>query len=147
MRYFSEMSKQGFRGLGDYLKNVRVKADKKLHTVTTVAFEMLVSRSPVDTARFRGNWNGSVHGVDRKVDLEGQQASDGGLRIGSPVTGREKVNLAPALKARIGQDVYISNDLDYGPGLEAGTGSPQAPFGMLHITRRILNAQMGGKFQ
>ena len=126
-----------------YTRTIKDKGNSKLRKVTLTAFRGLVKRSPVDTARFRGNWMGSVGGPDLTVNLEGQQEAERTvIKLGSPTTGREASNIAPALQAKIGEDVYISNSIEYGPGLEAGTGSPQAPHGMLHITARQIQAAL-----
>jgi len=138
-RYFSEMSKLGFTGLEKYTRTLNDKGNKTLQKVTLAAYSGLVRRSPVDTARFRGGWHGSVHTPDLTINPEGQ--SDSGIKQGSGVTGREAANITPALKAKLGEDVYISNNLDYAVPLENGH-SPQAPFGVLHITARSIQAKL-----
>lgn len=124
------MSRDGFRGLEQYPKTYNKKADEQLHHVTEVAFDELVSRAPVDTGRFRGNWKGAVSSPNKDTDTKLVQQ---GVTQGTPTTALEKANLAPALTAKIGQDVWITNNLDYAQRLENGY-SPQAPAGTLHVT-------------
>lgn len=127
-----------FKGLNNYKKTIAKKGADELKKVTILAFETMVTRSPVDTGRFRGNWKGGIERVDLSVDEAGQE----GAQRGAALSGREVANMQGAIGAKIGQDVYISNNLKYAQGLENGR-SPQAPGGVLHITQREIQSKLG----
>lgn len=143
----------GFRGLNRFRKKYKKTKDDKLHDVTELAFSNLVAGSPVDIANFRGSWLGSVR-IPRVGDpkayrgggsvagsIQSQRLTNPGVSKGSPPTAYEKSNLAPALKAKFGQHVYITNNLDYAQNLENG-GSKQAPSGILRVQTQRTQAQI-----
>jgi len=143
----------GFKGLNRFRKKYKKTKDDKLHDVTELAFGNLVSGSPVDVANFRGSWLGSVR-VPRVGDpkayrgkgsvagsIQSQRHTNPGVSKGAPPTAYEKSNLAPALKAKFGQTVYVTNNLDYAEDLENG-GSNQAPGGILKVQAQKTRAQI-----
>ena len=97
-------------------------AELVFRKVSIDVLSRLVLRSPVDTGRFRANWQigiGSVGYILDSFDVSGRKTiAEGTARI-------EKINL--------GQSVWISNSLPYGPRLENGY-SKQAPSGMVKVT-------------
>ena len=98
-------------------------ANKVLALSSFVVFSRVITRSPVDTGRFRGNWQIGV-GSAPADELE---ATD---KTGGPtISNGENV----ALSARLGQDVFIVNNLPYASRLETGY-SQQAPAGMVAVT-------------
>ena len=109
------------------LNQFNVKTQSKVNTVVQrVGLRLLgklVMRSPVDTGRFRGNWqlqlNDIPSGIVETVDR------DGGPTI---TTGESEL-----AGAAIGDAIYITNNLPYAQVLENGH-SQQAPTGMLAIT-------------
>jgi hypothetical protein len=114
-------------------------SNDQLKKVTLAAFAGVVKRSPVDTGRFRGNWNGAKETPDLSTVDAGQNTQQGGA-----ITQRESANLTPALQAKIGEDVYITNNLDYAQRLENGW-SAQAPGGVLHITAREIQSKLDSR--
>lgn len=100
-------------------------------TVRYLSLELLrrlVLRSPVDTGRFRANW---------QVDIG--QAPEGTLETtdkgGASTVSRGDTKLA-AVQA--GQSVFLVNNLPYAQVLEDGSSS-QAPQGMVAITVQEFN--------
>lgn len=103
------------------------KAGKNIEQVKRgVALDMfskVIVRSPVDTGRFRGNWqttiNGAASGELEKLDPSGQDA----------------INRANAVIASASgdSDIYMVNNLPYAQRLEFGW-SQQAPSGMVRVT-------------
>jgi len=91
----------------------------------------IVKRSPVDTGRFRNNWQASTGtpetGQVQGTDKTGNKAVD---------AARTQVN-----KLEMGQDFYLSNNLPYAHRLEFGW-SKQAPNGMLRLSIAELQARM-----
>lgn len=84
----------------------------------------VVLASPVDTGAFRGNNLVSIGSVDVRYDLNkvdrvgGQTIAEGNMRI---------------LQAKIGDLVYVQNNLPYSVALENGY-SQQAPTGIYALT-------------
>lgn len=91
----------------------------------------IVKRSPVDTGRFRNNWQASTGtpatGQVQGTDKTGNKAVD---------AARTQVN-----KLEMGQDFYLSNNLPYAHRLEFGW-SKQAPSGMLRLSIAELQQRM-----
>jgi len=91
----------------------------------------IVKRSPVDTGRFRNNWNASVSGVNysttSSIDRSGGQA----------------INKAKGVidGLKIGATFYLSNNLPYAKRLEYGW-SKQAPSGMIRLSVAELQTRM-----
>ena len=113
--------------LGDQLKAFAEKTKADMATVvrkTALSLgESMVVMSPVDTGRFRGNWqygadtiNTSTGGADDKSGRTALNRIQAGIRGWKP-----------------GQTIWITNSLVYGPRLEAGW-SGQAPAGMVRVS-------------
>lgn len=114
-------------------------ADKVVRQVVNLAAQGVVMRSPVDTGRFRGNWNYSGTAPDTSTTV-----------VVDPVGAATLASIAAksaGLKA--GGVAYVTNSLPYAQKLEYGlypnppkrpTGktvngfSRQAPNGMVRIT-------------
>lgn len=86
---------------------------------TLQLFQAIDERSPVDTGRFRGNWQVS-YGSPLSSPIE--RLAPGGA--GEP---------SKALSLPVGGTVYMSNALPYAQRLEYGW-SKQAPLGMVRRT-------------
>ena len=76
----------------------------------------VIKRSPVDTGRFKGNWNSSINAPDLTMD----RGSGGG-------------STEVANRLKIGDTFYFVNNLHYALRLEFGW-SNQAPMGMIRLT-------------
>ena len=110
------------------------------------AYQLLVMRSPVDTGRFRGNWNVSLGKADERNNMEWTSAAT----TGSPATAAEITNsgvMATVDKiVKSGpQDTFLSNALPYAMKLEYGW-SKQAPSppGIVRLVAQQINHEMGG---
>jgi hypothetical protein len=95
------------------------------------ALSGVVLKSPVDTGRFRGNWNVSIDTADRSVsdatDKEGSATITKGTGI---------ISAVPPYRT-----VWLSNSLQYAARLETGW-SKQAPAGMVALTLAELESQL-----
>jgi hypothetical protein len=85
----------------------------------------VVKKSPVDTGRFRGNWQLSDNPPTPSVQLTARLDKSGQVVI-------ELARVA-VQDIRAGGVSYITNGLPYGPRLEYGW-SKQAPSGMVRLT-------------
>lgn len=109
------------------LKNFEKIAGERLDQVVqkTVLelFSNVLLKSPVDTGRFRANWNVSASRSDTSTSDDVDKS--GASTISSAAI---KIN-----SYRAGPTIYITNALPYAQRLEYGW-SKQAPAGMVRIT-------------
>jgi|TARA_R110000823_G_scaffold7950_7_gene28663 hypothetical protein len=83
----------------------------------------IIKESPVDTGRFRGNWQASVN--TPKVTQLKRKDRTGTSTITAVNNVLEKFSM--------GQTFYLTNNLPYARRLEYGSHSKQAPNGFLRI--------------
>lgn len=83
----------------------------------------IVQKSPVDTGRFRGNWQYGASAINAGI-------SDAPDKSGSSALGRIETGLNNWVP---GQTIYITNSLPYAKRLEYGW-SDQAPGGMVRLS-------------
>lgn len=113
--------------LNRIIKKTNGKFDRLFQAVTVEALSSVVRLSPVDTGRFRGNWQTSANspesGTLNVIDKSG---------VETILRGK---NAANQLKS--GQVSYVVNNLPYAERLENGW-SQQAPQGMVKRTAKRL---------
>lgn len=99
------------------------KFDLAVRKIALELFSRVILKSPVDTGRFRGNWQVSIGAIPT-----------GTLEINDRA-GQIAINDATARTAGLeaGDVVYLVNNLPYGPRLETGY-SAQAPAGMIALS-------------
>lgn len=119
--------------VGAFRNKVRVNLDI---VARKLAFDALLGvqlRSAVKTGRFRASWRVSVGKPDLTVEPPRDTDTEVGPgQVDSEAFARENAKIA---NIQVGDVIYISNNLDYGPDLEAGTLSKQVPpDGMLGAT-------------
>ncbi len=99
------------------------KIEDAARKIVIDAFSEVILRSPVDTGRFRGNWQVAIGAVpDGALDL----TDPGGAATVSTAT-------AAAMGLKAGDVIYLANNLPYAMRLEFGHSS-QAPGGMVRLT-------------
>ncbi len=111
-------------------RRVRAPVAAVMKRLTLEAFTRVVQRSPVDSGRFRANWQ---VGVGTRPD--GQVAGTDLQAQGSPPDGAA-VNAALGALTAVGpatDATYVVNNLPYADALENGH-SKQAPQGMVEVT-------------
>lgn len=97
--------------------------DKAEQVVRKTAIELqggMIERSPVDTGRFKSNWQAGVGAINRAT----------GDAPGSDAKGRTALAIATW---KPGQTIYLTNNLPYANRLENGY-SKQSPAGMVRLT-------------
>lgn len=109
--------------LAEFAEQAKEAIDSSLREIVIEIGASVIRMSPVDTGRFRGNWQFSIgtpeQGQVDRLDKNGSAAT------------AELVNGAIQFKA--GDTAYIVNNLPYAIPLEYGH-SDQAPGGMVRIT-------------
>lgn len=91
----------------------------------------MVRKSPVDTGRFKGNWNVSFNAPDTST----AEVTD--------TSGTLSIAKAQAVlsgSSWVGSTVFITNSLPYAYRLEYEGWSNQAPQGMVRITLAEMNS-------
>lgn len=106
--------------LSNFAKNAGEKSDAAVRTVVLEIGARLIARSPVDTGRFRSNWNYSLNAPTAETTEQ---------------TGELFVNHLAALPTTGAASAthFLQNNLPYGPALEYGH-SKQAPLGIVGLT-------------
>jgi hypothetical protein len=84
-------------------------------------FQLVILATPVDTGRARGNWQTTIN-----TPVTGVTARES-------TSGAESIADAAANLGSLLDVVWFTNNLHYIEGLEMGTGSAQAPEGMLRV--------------
>ena len=107
----------------EWIEETETKIDEVLQTIVLKISNSVVTLSPVDTGRFKGNWQLSIDTGTSASILRYDQ--EGNTTLADMAS---KVNSFTA-----GQVAYIQNHVLYGDDLEHGY-SQQAPDGMVVVT-------------
>lgn len=102
------------------IKASEKKVEEVAKETATEIVQTLSNKSPIDTRRFKSNWNTSFNVVDTSTN----EIFDSGS------VGRAVSSLA---MYEIGDKIFMTNSLHYAIKLEYG-GSQQAPFGVSRVT-------------
>lgn len=124
--------------IDQFTKTVALRYEVVIRTVTLSVVSEVIARSPVDTGRFRGNWQVGLGAANLATTQEVDKGGGGTIaraasRLAAWVFGRR---LAPIL-------IVISNNLPYAKRLENGW-SQQAPTGMVAVTVAQFSAFFAG---
>lgn len=118
--------------LEQFAEKAGAKAELAVRTISLKIYASVVTMSPVDTGRFRGNWNISMGKFDRSTYSQGydhtMDKSETAQQLQRILDKGEMI-----IGAYKGGSIYISNNLPYAMRLEDGY-SNQAPVGMVRIT-------------
>ncbi|NNC01893.1 HK97 gp10 family phage protein [Corallococcus exiguus] len=106
-----------------FVKATEARANEVVRKTALGVLANVVTASPVDTGRFRGNWQVGIG--DRPAGTVDAEDKDG-----SAVVSREGAKLEGVA---VGETVFITNNLPYARRLEFGW-SQQAPKGMVRVT-------------
>lgn len=103
------------------------RAEIAIRKIALDLFTAIVRRTPVDTGRARSSW---TLGIDKAITTVAPKSK---AKTGAgTATKRALAHTAKLSKYRIGQSIFIVNNLEYIVFLEDGT-SDQAPFGMVKV--------------
>lgn len=115
--------------IAEFAKRAGANADLVCKKVGIEVFASVVRRTPVDTGRARGNWVVSIGSPSSMISA----ALDSGAYGGNPGSASAGQANAALADFKIGQAIYIMNNLPYINRLENGY-SKQAPAGMVAVT-------------
>lgn len=127
--------------INEWVEATENRIDETLQTITIKVGESLIMLSPVDTGRFRGNWQLTIDGTSANSLVRYDQDGSSTLAM---LASKAKTFTA-------GQVAYIQNHVLYGYDLEYGTYngptqkvteegfSTQAPSGMVRVTTTEAN--------
>jgi hypothetical protein len=99
------------------------KMDLAVRKISLEMFQRVILRSPVDTGRFRGNWQTAIGSVPSgTLDLDDKSG-----------TATVAKSTAVTMGVKAGDTITLVNNLPYAQRLENGW-SGQAPNGMVSLT-------------
>lgn len=138
-------SSNTFAGQLEDFKNFCIeRADQIYYELVIAITNRIIDKSPVDTGRFKANWQYSVnaYGVNslNQYDISGMGPYGLGLeesysRVDAKSDMRAEIN---GNRPKMGDTVYIYNNLIYSVPLEYGW-STQAPNGVVRTTLAFFN--------
>lgn len=106
-----------------FSEKTKAKMDKAVRRLSLEMFSNVIHMSPVDTGRFKANWQPAIGGMPTGV-IEAVDPS--GTVVIAKVQGVVK-------GVEVGDVIYMVNNLPYARRLEEGW-SNQAPSGMVALT-------------
>lgn len=106
-----------------FTRKTEAKIETAIRKIALDVFAEVIMMSPVDTGRFRGNWQVAI-GSTPSGTLEIDD------RAGTATLSKAQ---AEALQLKAGQTIFLVNNLPYAQSLEYGS-STQAPGGMIRLT-------------
>jgi Bacteriophage HK97-gp10, putative tail-component len=99
-------------------------ADAVVKKIALDVLSTIVNKSPVDTGRFRGNWQLGVGSVDSTItSAESKDGAESKARAASELNGFKS-----------GKTIFISNSLPYAQRLENGYSDQSPPNAMVKLT-------------
>jgi hypothetical protein len=100
------------------------KQDLAVRKISLEIFSRVILKSPVDTGRFRGNWQVAIGSIPSgTLDLDD--------KTGTATVSKADLKL---MGAKAGDTIYLANNLPYAMHLEDGHSKTQAPQGMVALT-------------
>ena len=107
----------------NFVDKTQGNADLIVRKIALEMFSRVIMKSPVDTGRFRANWQVGIESIPGEtLDAMDKSGGEALARVSEAV-----------LSARAGQTITLVNNLAYARKLEYGY-SKQAPAGMVRIT-------------
>jgi hypothetical protein len=123
--------------LDRWIAESRDKARQQFVAISLEAHARLVDLTPIDTGFCRSQWGFAIGDQPPRIVVDRPQDAEGLAAAVSATAG-----LAGALKAEVGDLVWVFNPTRYATALENGH-SGQAPNGMVKIAMAELKAAYG----
>jgi hypothetical protein len=115
--------------IGAWVEKAQGNVDLVVRKVALDMFSRVIQKSPVDTGRFKANWQVNIGSIPAGTIVLDDKAGTATIA---------KV-AAETLNLKAGQIIYLANNLAYAQALEYGH-SKQAPNGMVRLTIAEFNA-------
>lgn len=117
------------------IKNFAEKTQQDAHkvkrSVAVTLADLIITRTPVDTGRLRGNWQASISAPAKgELDTTDQQ-SDKTLR--AAIT---------AFAPETDDSYFLANNLPYAQPIEYGWSKQKAPEGMVRVSIKEVQADL-----
>ncbi len=110
--------------LAKQIEAAKDQAELVAKKITIELFSRVIEKSPVDTGRFRANWNCSISSPDLSTSESTDPSGSGAI---------SKVTSTVVSYTLNDQSVFLTNNLPYADRLENGW-SKQAPNGMVRLS-------------
>ncbi len=110
--------------LAKQIESANDKVENIVKVTMIELFNRVIQKSPVDTGRFRANWNCSIGSPDLSTSQAIDPSGSGAI---------SKANSTVVSYTLNGQSVFLTNNLPYADRLENGW-SKQAPNGMVRLS-------------
>lgn len=104
------------KDIGDFNKNTKKASTAIFRGAALTIFGMVVKLTPVDKGTLRANWQVGINAPPKG-------------KIGST----KRADVKGANNAKLGDTIYLVNNLDYAQKVEHGNYSTQAPNGMVKV--------------
>tara|TARA_R110000823_G_C15878557_1_gene494834 strand:+ start:534 stop:920 length:387 start_codon:yes stop_codon:yes gene_type:complete len=105
------------RDLSRFVKKTNNMTEKVFKGTTIGLFNKVVQRTPVETGRLRNSWQPSVNSPSDSTKEGGSNTIE-----------------TTVLGSKIGDKIYITNNLPYAKEIEGGSSRTKAPQGMVAVT-------------
>lgn len=122
--------------LSKAIEKAQQNADQVIKKATFELFRSVIEKSPVDTGRFRANWNVAIG----TPDLSTSEETDNSARGEPSVQNMQNVVLNSKF---MDQSIFLTNSLPYALRLEEGWSQTQAPNGMVRLSIIEFNMNFG----
>lgn len=126
--------------VAEFVAKAKGNADLVVRKIALEMFARVIVKSPVDTGRFKSNWQVSINSVpsgtlpfataDEHRDKTARKSKERSAHVEAPTIARVQQG---ALSVKAGEIIYLVNNLVYALALEYGH-SKQAPQGMVRLT-------------
>ncbi len=123
--------------LSAFADKAGVNAEVVIRKIALDLFTAIVKRTPVDTGRARSSWTLGIDNVLSTVAKKTKSKRSAGSATNKALGQTKKLS-----RYRIGQSIFIVNNLEYIVFLEDGT-SDQAPFGMVKLAIADIQVAIG----
>ncbi len=119
--------------IAKFVEKAKGNVDLVVRRVSLDLFKRVIMKSPVDTGRFRANWQVAIESIPGgTLDATDKHGAATIARI-----------MPDVLKMKAGETIYLVNNLSYARQLEYGW-SKQAPAGMVRVTVQEYGAVVAG---
>lgn len=114
-----------------FARQTEVSIEQAVRAIVIELFSSVIADTPVDTGRARGNWQtsigGPIRGTIERDDNTGPVGSQSAKATGGAIFELDQVTGT----MRMGQTIYLTNNMPYILRLEFEHWSRQAPHGMM----------------